>query len=371
MNTRKTVRWIGLALVAAFVLVACAPAATPTAQVVVQTQVVRETQVVEVQVTTVVRETQVVQQTQIVEVTREPLVIHVAYPSIVDMEDIPSVMAHELLAGQGYSVVPTFYAQPELSVQALSSGDADFGNGADRTFWAANAQGANILTIMEQASNGWSIYAVPDIQACADLGGRIFAQHSEGSVSYAMSRAYIKENCPGTEANILILPGSENRRAALLAGEIEATPVELADAIQIEIAAPGQFHQLTRFAADVPQLKTTLMYVNGDFARDHPDAVKDYIRAVLTVNRMIAADHSLLQNEAAKWLAIDPEVLPKVIEGQFAQNSWDVNGGLTVEAVEYSIQFFTEAGSLEPGLSAAEIADLSFLNAVLDEIGRQ
>jgi NitT/TauT family transport system substrate-binding protein len=295
----------------------------------------------------------------------------VAYPSVVDMEDIPTVMAHELLSEQGYRVTPTFFAQSELAVEALASGDADFGNGADRTFWAAVSQGAPIVTIMEQAANSWAIFAVPEIQTCEDLGGMRFAQHSEGAVSKAMSDAYLLENCPDTEPEILIIPGSENRAAALMAGEIDASPVELADAVQIELERPGDFHILTNFAIDVPKLKTTGMYVNANFAEEHPEVVKDYIKAVLTVHRQINEDHDLLIKEAQKWLAIDPEVLPKVVEAQFAANSWDVNGGLDEDAIQFSIDFFTNSGSLEPGLTVDGVADLSYLNEVLDEIGRQ
>ncbi len=356
MSAYKRATWLSLALVAALLLAACA-APTPAVQQVEVTRVVEVRSTVEVPVE--------------VQVTAQPIVIRVAYPSIVDMEDIPSVMAHQLLAEQGYSVVPTFYAQSELAVQAVASGDAEFGNGADRTFWAAVSQGASILTIMEQAANGWSVYAIPEIQACADLSGKRFAQHSEGAVSFAMSEAYLKENCPDATPEIVIIPGSENRRAALLAGQIDATPVELADAIQIELEAPGKYHLLTNFAKDVPKLKTTGMYVNGDFAKEHPEVVRDYIRAILTVHRQINEDHGLLIAEATKWLAIAPEVLPQIADAYFAINAWDVNGGLDEDAIQYSLDFFTNSGSLQPGLTVETVADLSFLNAVLDEIGRR
>ena len=113
------------------------------------------------------------------------------------------------------------------------------------------------------------------------------------------------------------------------------------------------------------------MYVNGDFAKEHPEVVRDYIKAVLTVHRQISENHALLVEEATKWLAIDPAALPLIAEAYFQLNAWDVNGGLDEEAIEYSINFFVEGGSLEAGLTVDNVADLSFLNAVLDEIGRK
>ena len=122
--------------------------------------------------------------------------LDVGYPSAVDVEDIPSLMAHELLAEQGYTVTPTFYAQAELAVAALARGDADFSVGAGRTIWQAVSQGADLITIMEHAANGWLALSVPEIATCRDLEGRRYAHHSEGGVSKAMSDAYILENCP-------------------------------------------------------------------------------------------------------------------------------------------------------------------------------
>ena len=50
---------------------------------------------------------------------------------------------------------------------------------------------------------------------------------------------------------------------------------------------------------------------------------------------------------------------------------WDPNGGLTATAVQDTIDFLTNIAALPPGLKAGDVSDLSYLNAVLDEIRRQ
>ncbi|MGH2604973.1 MAG: ABC transporter substrate-binding protein, partial [Anaerolineales bacterium] len=149
--------------------------------------------------------------------------ISIAYPSIADFQDLPSLMALDRLTGDGYTIVPTFFAQPELAVEALASGEADFGFGSSRTYWAGIQQEGRITTIMEQASNGWSIVGLTEIAECAELDGRRLAIGSEGSVAKAMTDAFIQENCPGISPQFLVVPGSENRAAAMLAGQIDAT----------------------------------------------------------------------------------------------------------------------------------------------------
>jgi ABC-type nitrate/sulfonate/bicarbonate transport system substrate-binding protein len=297
--------------------------------------------------------------------------IRAAYTAGLDLTDVPSLMAFDLLAAQGYLVRTTSFAQSELAVEALARGDSDFGFGSSRTYWAAVGTGANIVSIMERSANDFLIVTIPEIQTCAHLDGRRFAQHSEGAVSKAMSDAYIQKNCPGIEPEILLIPEGENRAAALLVGEIDATPLKLADYLQVERRAPDQYRALANLAADLPSLKTGLVNVNRDFAVAHPEAVKDYIRALLTIHRQIKRAPDLLVAEAATRLAIDPEVLPQFVAAHCELDIWDVNGGLDEQSVEYSLEFFTTAGKLDAGLTADDVADLVYLNQVLDEIGRE
>jgi hypothetical protein len=48
-----------------------------------------------------------------------------------------------------------------------------------------------------------------------------------------------------------------------------------------------------------------------------------------------------------------------------------MDGGLTDEAVRYSLAFYAESGELDPALTPADVADLTYLNQVLAELGRQ
>ena len=299
------------------------------------------------------------------------LKLRVAFSSTAEFGDIPSLMAHELLVRQGYEVLPTFYDKPELAVEALARGDADIGNGSTRTYWAAVGKGAQIATIMDEQANAWQIVAGPAIRSCADLDGRRFSVSGEAAVSSTMAESYIRENCPGVKREIVLISGSPNRAAALLAGQIDATVLELADVIQLEQQAPGRTHSLVDFGTGLPHLKTTGVHVNRSFAVAHPEAVKDYIRALLTIHRQIRRDPDPLLAAAGKRLEIDEKLLPQISAAYSKSNSWDVNGGLSEEAVQYSLGFFSGKNSLPVALKVQDVADLSYLNAVLDEMGRQ
>jgi ABC-type nitrate/sulfonate/bicarbonate transport system substrate-binding protein len=305
----------------------------------------------------------------------ETLVIKVAFPSAMDFSDVPLLLAFERMADAGFPVVPTFYAQTELSITAVVSGQAHIGIGSVNGWMVANQQGEPVVSFMNNIANNWTIVSTPDIQTCADLDGKRVAIHSEGGTSTAMVRAYIELNCPGTAPEYLIIPGSSNRVAALIAGEIDATPAEVVDAVLLDIQQPGQYFRLANFATDIPGLWTSAMWVNRDFAAAHTEEIQTIIRFLLEVHRDIADNPALLVEQAQRFIEFDDETLaalPEVVAAHLALDMFPVNGGVQApEEGQFTIDFLTNGGQIEAGLAAASVYELSYLNAVLDEIGRR
>jgi NitT/TauT family transport system substrate-binding protein len=300
---------------------------------------------------------------------KAPLRLRAAYPSQADFEDLPTLLAGERLSTMGYQLESTFFAQPELAVEAMSRGDAEIGNGSARTYLKAIQKGAPIRVIGEQAGNSWSILAIKSIARCADLDGKRLAIHSEGAVSTAMLRVYLDKQCPQAKPNLAVIPGSENRAAALLAGQIDATPIELADLVQVQAKRADDFHVIANFAKDVPELKATLLYASSKVIAEQPQAVQDYLEAVVQVHRDINKNPKLLEEAAPKHLTIEREMLPLITKAQMDANSFDPNGGLTRDAMEFSIKFFTDAGDIDPGLTVPASTDLTFLEKVTAKLG--
>ncbi len=158
--------------------------------------------------------------------------IRVAYTSTPDLNDVPSLMAHRRLGDRGYSVDTVFFAQPELAAHALARGDVDIAIGSTRTFWASALDGAPIVAVMEASRNDHLVVANAPIRSCAELGGRRVAFHSAGSVGEALLRAYVAEQCPGTEPLYVQIPGSSSRLSALRAGAIDAAVVQHDDLLR-------------------------------------------------------------------------------------------------------------------------------------------
>jgi ABC-type nitrate/sulfonate/bicarbonate transport system substrate-binding protein len=185
-----------------------------------------------------------------------------------------------------------------------------------------------------------------------------------------MVNQYLKEKCPGVTPQTVIIASTASRTAALLAGQIDATPVEYDNLLRAERDAPGRFHALVDFTQEFPKVDITGYYVNPDWASKNPQVVKDFLRALLEARRQIQ-DKQNLRQAVIKYFGADDAPAQSAAEAYLARGIWDVNGGLTTENVLYMMNFFSTAGVLPAGLKAENIVDLSYLNAVLDEIGRK
>jgi len=287
----------------------------------------------------------------------------VAYTSPVDVGDLPSLIAHRMLAERGYDVETTFFAQPELAVEALARGDVEFANGGVRAFWAAVGKGADLVMVMEHAENGYQIAAHADIRSAEDLTGRTLALSSPGALPTALGEAYLRR-CAGATPLVLNMPHSGDRLAALAAGAIDAAVLQRADVARLEGRAPGRFHVLARFDEAFPDLRFEGLFVNGRFARANRPAVIDYVRARIQANREVLDDPALLFAEARRWPAMG-SLDDTIVNGEIRAPAWTRDGGLRPGSAAATLAFFVSAGSLPASLGAGRLADTSFLTEAL------
>jgi ABC-type nitrate/sulfonate/bicarbonate transport system substrate-binding protein len=296
--------------------------------------------------------------------------IRVAYTSAVDIGDLPSLIAHRALERHGYVVDPTFFAQPELAVEALANGDVDIANGGARAFWAADARGANLVMLMEHSENGYLLTVPSDVATCAGLHDRTLALSSSGSLPTAIGKAFL-QRCPNAVPRVLTMPHSGDRLSALLARTIDAAVLQRADIARLEREAPGRFHALDP-PHTIDQLDLEGVFVSGQLIRDRRQLVVDYVRERIFANRRVLQNSNLLLEEARHWP--DMGTLDEaVIAGEVRAPAWTVDGGVSRESIDATVAFFVHAGSLPPSLERDRVADLSLLadalRAVAENVG--
>jgi len=286
--------------------------------------------------------------------------------------DAPMLAAIDVLRSQGYTIEAPEVADPNLMIAGTAEGQFHFSSGDTAALLRAINEGANLRIIGERVGDEWTIGTVADITSCEELEGRTVAYHAVGSFNEVSVRAYIAQNCPGTQPEEVIIEGSENRAAAMLAGRLDSSPLELSDAVNILRQGGDDYRILTSFNETLPDLRPATLAGNVEFMEQNPGTTRAFLRALLEVNRRIVDEPGYLKEIALEYVpSVDEEILDEVVEQYLEFNLFDPNGGVTEENIEFTIQFFADAGSFPPGLSVEEVADLSHLNAVFDEIGRR
>ena len=348
-------RWLGVALTGAVVLAACTAAATP--------------------VPTKAPTAAPTAAASVAAPTATPMpgtkTFTVVFTSP-GLSSAPMLAALDKMRGDGYKIDVSVIESSELVVQGIAGGQFQFGSGANNAVLAAIEKGARMQTLMARIANEWTLYVrKATIKTCADLGGKKVAIHSEGSISTAMLRNYVSTVCPGTAPTYVIIAGSPNRVAALLADQIDATPAELSDTLKIDAEASDRFGLLTSFAKDLPNLQTTSVHVNTAWAKDNPGTVYAVVKAILTEYRRIAGNAAELEADAKKYVGdqIDLKSLPAAAKKYAELNMFPVNGGNTRQNLQYSHDFFKTAGVISTTIPLETWSDLSYLELALKELG--
>jgi len=351
MQTRMRSHWLILAVVGAFIIGACGggPAAQPTATATAPAA----------------------SPTATPKAFQGTKTFKVAFTSI-GVSSVPLLAAIDSLRAQGFTIDTPEIAESELSVQGVVKGDFALSSGTTSAVLNAAQKGGKIKILADRVANEWTVYSVSSITSCQGLDGKKLAIHSEGAVSTAMVKNWLATECPSAKPTFLIVPGSDNRYQALIAGQIDASPLELSDAIALESQAGTRFRLITSFAQALPDVHPTTVYANGDFISANPDSVKAVLKALLEQHRKISGDAKYLSEIVLKYYPkVKKETLDKAAQQYVSLKMFDVNGGLTAENFKGTLDFFTKAGALQPGLAVADVSDLSFLQAVLSEIGRK
>jgi NitT/TauT family transport system substrate-binding protein len=296
----------------------------------------------------------------------------IGYSSAADFHSVPSLMAVDVLRQRGYEIEPVFFATPELNVAAEVRGDVQLSAGSVSAAFAAMTKGAPLKLIIAQNGQEWAVVATREVKACADLNGKRLGIHSEAGVSTAMVRAWMAAQCPAAKPQILVVPGSENRAAALTAGRLDATPLELDDAITVVATNPSRFYRLADFSKDLPDLLNAVFYTRVENLRANRAFYVAYVMALLQTHRAINATPQLLIDATPKYLPkMQVEHLKTIVGAYIASHNFDNSGGLSLGAIQYSINFYSKAGQFASGLRAADTVDYSVLNEVLQTIGRR
>ena len=159
------------------------------------------------------------------------------------------------------------------------------------------------------------------------------------------------------------VPGSSNRIAALIAGQTDATIVDLSNKNKLVKLKGDQFNVLPMFEVDASD---EALFANLDWIRANAEDVDIFVKALVSVYKDMYADSTIIRRET------DPDgpigQLPKEVFDNLDEfyadavegGLYDPNGGGEV-AARADLEWYSKAGQLVGDLSSLKIEDFWYM----------
>lgn len=263
-------------------------------------------------------------------------------------------------AKNGYKGKWVELAGSEVAVSGIASNKFQFGAGVAATVMAAQQeQDAPVTFIGDFVRMFWTLVGKNNIKSCEDLDGVRFGLHSPGGVSTAIFKSWFQQNCPDSiKPKIVYVEGSPNRFQGLLAGQLDATMLEVDDTLDLPA---DRFGIMVNFSKELPEIEANTIYANDTFLKDHPDVAVNLLAAMSELAKEINADPSVMAGLIKKY---KPELAKNADSIAQAYVDGDVfieDGSMSMADLTKTIELYQGAGAIKPGLTAEDIADRQYL----------
>jgi NitT/TauT family transport system substrate-binding protein len=248
-----------------------------------------------------------------------------------------------------------------LHVAAMLAGELDYST-VSGTIGRASIQGLPVKGVM-----GWFdrplhiLVARPGNKRVADLKGKRVAVSTIGSAPHVILREALTQAGLNPDKDVITLAvgGSGERIAALTAGTVDATPLDVA---YVEKAEKLGLVSLLYFG-DVVNLRLGGFGVSMDKIRRNPAQIVRTIRATLKGVRFLKENKPESLAVMRSYLNISAEAAEKVLD--FSLRSLNIDGGVAKETMAAEIRLAKEQLKITEEIPEDKLMDWRFLKDAL------
>ena len=250
--------------------------------------------------------------------------------------------------------------QPAIGVKALISGDIDYFLAWGSTLRAA-ATGVPLKVVLGLAARPLHILiARPEIKSAKDLRGKTIGVDSfAGTVDY-LSRTAVRHYGmePDRDVKIIVTGESPTRLAALKAGSIDATPIDVAFAIKAEEEGLSRLLYL----GDVIELPISGIGTTDEKIAKNREQVKKVIRASIRGTRFMKQNRAETLRMLTEYLHITPGQAAKTYDASISAFTDD--GFVSDKGVGLDISLVRERLKITKEIPISQVADWSLLREI-------
>jgi NitT/TauT family transport system substrate-binding protein len=240
----------------------------------------------------------------------------------------------------------TAFADEELAIQSVLSGQMDIAFGTP--YSAMQRSKAPLRIIFQLSKLVFFPVTTMDYNELKDLDGQPILLHSRGGGTDSIANV-IEEREGIKLGERSYVPGSANRVVALLAGQADATILDLSNKNKIIAEAGDRFHSLPMFNV---KASDEALFANLDWIKANEGDVDIFVKALASVWQDMVKDPTIISRETDPDSPIGqlPAEILAELDGFYtdavAGGLYDPNGGGR-EAAQADLEWYTGAGQLE------------------------
>lgn len=274
-------------------------------------------------------------------------------------------VALERAKANGLDYEWTAFSDEELAIQAVLSGQMDIGFGTP--YAAMQKSKAPIRIIFQLSKLKFFPVTTKDYEKLEDLNGKPIMLHSRGGGTDSIANV-IEEKVGIKFGDRSYVPGSSNRVVAMVAGQAEATILDLSNTNKMMAEHGDNFNVLPMFEVDASD---EALFANLDWIKANEEDVQIFVDALHSTWKDMNADPTIISRETnpdGPIGQLPPEILGNLDEfytAAVAGGLYDPDGG-GMKAAKADMEWYTEAGQLEGDPASLDINEFWYM-APLDK----
>jgi NitT/TauT family transport system substrate-binding protein len=250
--------------------------------------------------------------------------------------------------------------QPQIAVKALVAGDVDYLMAWGSAVRAA-VTGVPIKAVVGMAARPLHVLITrPEIKSAKELRGKTIGVDSvAGTVDY-LSRLAARHFGlePDKDVTIVVTGESPTRLAAIKAGSIDATPIDVAFAVKAEEEG---FKRLL-YLGDIIDLPLSGIAVTDKKLQTEREQVKKVVRATLRGTRFMKQNRAETLQMLSDYLRITPSQAAKAYDASI--NSFADDGMISDKGVSLDVQLTRERLKITKEIPLSQLVDWSVLKEI-------
>jgi NitT/TauT family transport system substrate-binding protein len=247
-----------------------------------------------------------------------------------------------------------------IQATALAAGELDYSSVGGAVMRAA-AKGLPVKTVMGWWDRPLHILAgKPAIKDIKDLKQKRVAISSIGSTPHMMVKEALKAAGmdPDRDVIFMTMGGSSARLAALQAGTVDATPLDVAFIEKIDKLGLKNI----LYFGDVVNLSLGGLGVAAEKIKNNPEQIKRMIRATLKGLRFFKTNKEETLAVMKQHLDVSDQYVGKIYD--FAVRSLNEKGDFSAKTLATELRLDKEILGLKQDIPEQQVADWSLLKAV-------